>query len=42
MLQKLAPLIVLAMFVTGMYFMIEGMNNAVEITKADKKTEIKK
>lgn len=36
MFQKLAPLIVLAMFLTGMYFMIEGMNNAVEITTAKK------
>lgn len=42
MLQKLAPLIVLAMFVTGMYFMIQGMDNAVEMTTADKKSEIKK
>jgi len=42
MLQKLAPLIVLALFVTGMYFMIQGMDNAVEMTTAGKKSEIKK
>jgi len=42
MFQKLAPLIVLALFVTGMYFMIQGMDNAVEMTKSDKKSEIKK
>ena len=40
MFQKLAPLIVLALFVTGMYFMIQGMDNAVEMTKPKK--EIKK
>jgi len=33
MFQKLAPLIVLALFVTGMYFMIQGMDNAVKNTK---------
>jgi len=42
MLQKLAPLIVLAIFVTGMYLMIQGMDNAVEMTTAGKKSEIKK
>ena len=45
MFQKLAPLIVLALFVTGMYFMIQGMDNAVEMTKTKKeinKKEIKK
>jgi len=40
MFQKLAPLIVLALFVTGMYFMLQGMDNAVEMTKTKK--EIKK
>ena len=40
MFQKLAPLIVLALFITGMYFMIQGMDNAVEMTKPKK--EIKK
>jgi len=42
MFQKLTPLILLALFVTGMYFMINGMNNAVEITTPGNKTEIKK
>jgi len=42
MFQKLAPLIVLALFVTGMYFMIQGMDNAVEMTTADKQSEAKK
>jgi hypothetical protein len=42
MFQKLAPLIVLSLFVTGMYFMIQGMDNAVEITTAGNKSEIKK
>ena len=36
MFQKLAPLIVLALFITGMYFMIQGMDNAVEMTKTKK------
>lgn len=40
MFQKLAPLIVLALFVTGMYFMLQGMDNAVEMTKS--KQEVKK
>lgn len=40
MFQKLTPLIVLALFLTGLYFMIEGMDNAVEMTKTKK--EIKK
>ena len=40
MFQKLAPLIILALFMTGMYFMIQGMDNAVEMTTAKK--EVKK
>ncbi len=36
MFQKLAPLIVLALFITGMYFMLQGMDNAVEMTKTKK------
>ena len=40
MFQKLAPLIVLALFVTGMYFMLQGMDNAVEMTKS--KQEVNK
>ena len=42
MFKKLTPLIILALFVTGMYFMIAGMNNAVEITSPGNKSEIKK
>ena len=40
MFQKLAPLIVLAMFAVGAYFMVQGMKNATEMadpTKAKKK-----
>ena len=33
MFKKLTPLIVLALFATGMYFMIQGMDNAVELSK---------
>lgn len=40
MLKKLTPLIVLALFTLGAYFMIQGMDNAVEMTKTKK--EIKK
>ena len=40
MLKKLTPLIVLALFAIGAYFMMQGMDNAVEMTKAKK--EIKK
>jgi len=36
MFQKLAPLIVLAIFVTGMYFMLQGMDKAVNMTKTEK------
>jgi len=36
MFQKLAPLIVLAMFVVGAYFMIEGMKNATAMAKPQK------
>lgn len=39
MFQKLAPLIVLGLFVTGMYFMLKGMDNAVEISKPTAKKE---
>ena len=42
MFQKLAPLIVLAIFITGMYFMIQGMDNAVAMTKSDKKSAVTK
>jgi uncharacterized protein (UPF0333 family) len=33
MLQKLAPLIVLALFAVGVYFMMQGMDKAVHHTK---------
>ena len=36
MFQKLATLIVLALFATGMYLMMQGMDNAVEMTKTKK------
>ncbi len=40
MFQKLAPLIVLAMFVVGAYFMIQGMHHATNMAKS--KSEAKK
>ena len=40
MFQKLAPLIVLALFGFGVYLMMQGMDNAVNMTK--EKKEIKK
>ena len=39
MFQKLAPLIILALFATGLYFMIQGMDNAVEMTKSKPATK---
>ncbi len=33
MFQKLAPLIVLGLFVTGMYFMMQGTQRAFDMTK---------
>jgi siderophore synthetase component len=33
MLQKYAPLIILALFAIGVYFMLHGMNNALEMGK---------
>jgi len=33
MFQKIAPLIVLAMFAIGAYFMIQGMHNATQMAK---------
>jgi len=32
MFQKLAPLIVLAIFAGAVYFMMKGMNNAIDMT----------
>jgi hypothetical protein len=40
MLKKLTPLIVLALFALGAYFMMQGMDNAVDMAK--QKKEIKK
>lgn len=40
MLQKLAPLLILALFGGGVYLMMQGMDNALEMTK--EKKEIKK
>jgi hypothetical protein len=41
MFQKIAPLIVLAMFVIGAYFMVQGMKNATAMAMP-KKAETKK
>jgi len=32
MFQKLAPLLILALFAIGAYFMINGMHNAMDLT----------
>jgi len=40
MFQKLAPLLVLAMFAVGAYFMVQGMQNATDMAKSKK--EVKK
>ena len=40
MLKKLTPLIVLAMFALGAYFMVKGMDNAVKLSKPQE--EVKK
>jgi len=40
MFQKLAPLIVLAMFAIGAYFMVQGMHSATNMAK--NKNEAKK
>jgi preprotein translocase subunit SecF len=45
MFQKFAPLIVLALFAGGVYFMMQGMNNAIDMadhTKVKAKQEQKK
>ncbi len=45
MFQKLAPLIVLALFAGAVYFMIGGMKSAMDMTDHEKvkaKEEIKK
>jgi hypothetical protein len=40
MFQKIAPLIVLAMFAVGAYFMLQGMHNATNM--AQSRPEVKK
>ena len=40
MLKKLTPIIILALFTLGAYFMIQGMDKAVDMTQPKK--EIKK
>ncbi len=35
MFQKLAPLIVLAFFAVGVYFMIQGMKGAMDMAKPE-------
>ena len=39
MFQKLAPLIVLALFLAGMYFMMQGMDNAVKMSQTKKEIQ---
>ena len=39
MFKKFTPLIVLAMFAIGAYFMIQGMQNATNMTKVKKETK---
>ena len=44
MFQKLAPLIVLALFAVGVYFMLQGMQGAMDMADPEKmkaKEEIK-
>ena len=36
MLEKLTPLIVLAMFAIGAYFMVDAMQNATDMAKGKK------
>ena len=44
MLQKFAPLIVLAMFAIGVYFMLQGMQGAIDMAdpKKAQKSEVAK
>ena len=45
MLQKIAPLLVLAMFAVGVYFMLQGMQGAMDMADPEKmkaKEEVKK
>ena len=36
MLKRLTPLIILILFAIGVYFMMQGMNNAIDMTKNKK------
>jgi uncharacterized protein (UPF0333 family) len=38
-MKKLTPLIVLALFTAGAYFMIKGMDNAVVMTQPTKEAK---
>jgi len=38
MLQKLAPLIILLLFIAGSYFVIQGMNKATEMSHPPSRT----
>ncbi len=45
MFQKLAPLIVLVLFAIGVYFMLQGMQSAMDMADPEKmkaKEEVKK
>ena len=39
MFQKIAPLIILAMFAIGAYFMVQGMHNATHMSKNKKEVK---
>jgi len=39
MLQKFAPLIILALFLLGAYFMMKGMDHATQLAKPKTKAE---
>ena len=39
LLKKLAPLFILALFASGAYLMMKGMDNAVAMTKPTAKTQ---
>jgi len=41
MLKKLAPLIVLALFAVGVYFMMQGMQNAMDMADPKKVKVVK-
>jgi len=41
MFQKIAPLIVLALFAIGVYFIMQGMNNAIGMADPKKAKVVK-